>query len=219
MRSTVSTIPRIDAVQVVIGEGQEEAYARRDRRRSPGLPLLRPVIGGATRRESVLNGLEALVDAERVLIHDAARPFLPAAVIDRLLDALETSDGAVPALPLVDTPGAARRRAGAARRSWCACRRRRPSASRRSAAPIAPGPAATPTDDAQVARAAGYCVALVEGDPALEKLTYEADFLRAEAALLTAAGRLRLRRPRARGRRGALARRRPHRPRQGPQGP
>jgi 2-C-methyl-D-erythritol 4-phosphate cytidylyltransferase/2-C-methyl-D-erythritol 2,4-cyclodiphosphate synthase len=41
-----------------------------------------------------------------------------------------------------------------------------------------------PTDDAQVARAAGLDVVLVEGDPALEKLTYEADFVRAEAARL-----------------------------------
>ena len=43
------------------------------------------------------------------------------------------------------------------------------------------------TDDAQVARAAGLSVAVVEGDPALEKLTWEGDFRRAEAALLTAA--------------------------------
>ena len=78
--------PAIDAVQVVIGEGQEEAYraAIGDR------PLPAPVIGGATRRESVANGLAAIAGGvERVLIHDAARPFLPAAVIDRLLDALD----------------------------------------------------------------------------------------------------------------------------------
>jgi 2-C-methyl-D-erythritol 4-phosphate cytidylyltransferase/2-C-methyl-D-erythritol 2,4-cyclodiphosphate synthase len=41
-----------------------------------------------------------------------------------------------------------------------------------------------PTDDAQVARAAGLSVALIEGDPALEKLTWEADFVRAEATRL-----------------------------------
>jgi 2-C-methyl-D-erythritol 4-phosphate cytidylyltransferase / 2-C-methyl-D-erythritol 2,4-cyclodiphosphate synthase len=91
--------PRIDAVQVVIGEGQEAAYAEAIGDRA--LPA--PVIGGATRRESVANGLAALRDADAVLIHDAARPFLPGAVIDRLLDALASLDGAVPALPVVDT--------------------------------------------------------------------------------------------------------------------
>ncbi|MGZ8335800.1 MAG: IspD/TarI family cytidylyltransferase, partial [Allosphingosinicella sp.] len=93
--------PRIDQIQIVIGAGQEEAC----RDAVGALPLPAPVIGGATRQESVRNGLAALAGTgvERVLIHDAARPFLPAAVIDRLLDALETSPGAVPVLPVVDT--------------------------------------------------------------------------------------------------------------------
>ena len=56
MPSTISTIPRIDAIQVVIGAGQEEAY--RDAIGDRALPA--PIIGGATRRQSVRNGLEAL---------------------------------------------------------------------------------------------------------------------------------------------------------------
>src|SRR6185436_2347872 len=64
--------PRIDAVRVVIGAGQEAAY----REAVGGRALPAPVIGGATRRESVLSGLAALDGADRVLIHDAARPFL-----------------------------------------------------------------------------------------------------------------------------------------------
>ena len=91
--------PRIDAIQVVIGAGQEAAYAEAVGARA--LPA--PIIGGATRRESVVNGLAALGDAEIVLIHDGARPFLPGAVIDRLLDGLKGHDGAIPALPVVDT--------------------------------------------------------------------------------------------------------------------
>ena len=71
--------PRIDRLQVVIGEGQERHYEEA----AAGLPLPSPVLGGATRRHSVRHGLEALAAAgvERVLIHDAARPFLPASVI------------------------------------------------------------------------------------------------------------------------------------------
>jgi len=171
--------PRIDAVQVVIGEGQEAAYraAIGDR----ALPS--PIFGGATRRESVRNGLDALQGAERVLIHDAARPFLPAVVIDRLLDALAASEGAVPALPVIDTlmgsTGEAVRREGLMRVQTPQAFRL--EAIRRAHAAWSGGEA---TDDAQIARAAGVEVAVVEGDPALEKLTFEADFLRAEAALL-----------------------------------
>ena len=140
--------------------------------------------------------------AERVLIHDAARPFLPAAVIDRLLDALDDARRR--------GPGPARRRHAGARRDGSASRSTRDGAGpgadaaglplrRHPRAPMRPGRGGEPTDDAQVARAAGLDVALVEGDPALEKLTYEADFARAEARCRAdAAHRLRLRRPRLR---------------------
>ena len=171
--------PRIDAVQVVIGAGQETAYAAAIGAR----PLPAPVIGGATRRESVANGLAALGDAEVVLIHDAARPFLPGAVIDRLLDALERHEGAVPVLPVVDTLTT---RSGEAVDREALVRVQTPQAFRLDAirAAHAAWTGGEPTDDAQVARAAGLDVMLVEGDPALEKLTWEADFARAEAGRL-----------------------------------
>jgi 2-C-methyl-D-erythritol 4-phosphate cytidylyltransferase/2-C-methyl-D-erythritol 2,4-cyclodiphosphate synthase len=174
--------PRIDAIQVVIGGGQEADYAAAIGDRA--LPA--PVIGGATRRESVANGLAALggADADAVLIHDAARPFLPGAVIDRLLDALARHDGAIPALPVVDTLTT---RAGEAVDREALVRVQTPQAFRLDAirAAHAAWAGGEPTDDAQVARAAGLDVALVEGDPALEKMTYDADFARAEAARLT----------------------------------
>ena len=67
--------------------------------------LTPPVLGGATRQNSVLNGLNALLGqgVERVLIHDAARPFLSAGVIDATLAALADAPGAIAALPLADT--------------------------------------------------------------------------------------------------------------------
>lgn len=172
--------PAIDEIQVVIGAGQEEAYSAAIGDR----PLPAPVIGGASRRQSVAIGLASLVDAEQVLIHDAARPFLPGAVIERLIGALDAHDGAVPTLPVPDTlvreSGETVERAGLARVQT-------PQAFRFEAIRRAHAEwtGAEPTDDAQVARAAGLSIAHVEGDPALEKLTYEADFRRAEASLLS----------------------------------
>ncbi len=171
--------PGIDEVRAVIGAGQEAAYAAAVGARA--LPA--PVIGGATRRGSVANGLAALGEADVVLIHDAARPFLPGAVIDRLLDALASHDGAIPVLPVVDTLTT---RAGEAVDRAALVRVQTPQAFRLDAIRAAHAAWAgdEPTDDAQVARAAGLDVALVEGDPALEKLTWEADFARAAAARL-----------------------------------
>lgn len=172
--------PRIDAIQVVIGAGQEAAY--RDSVGDRALPP--PVLGGATRQQSVGNGLEAIAGAERVLIHDAARPFLAGAVIDRLLGALDAHDGAVPALPVVDTLA---RRDGEAVSREALVRVQTPQAFRYDAivSAHAAWTGGEATDDAQVARAAGLDVAFVEGDSGLEKLTYDADFRRAEAALLS----------------------------------
>jgi 2-C-methyl-D-erythritol 4-phosphate cytidylyltransferase / 2-C-methyl-D-erythritol 2,4-cyclodiphosphate synthase len=90
--------PSIDQVRVVIGSGQQElAGAALD-----GLAVGDLVKGGAERSDSVLNGLQAIGEGA-VLVHDAARPFCPPAVIDRLLAALDGSDGAVPVLPVADT--------------------------------------------------------------------------------------------------------------------
>jgi len=92
----------IDQVYIAIGAGQEGQAASA----LAGLNKPMFVIGGATRRESVLHGLQAIAangGAEQVLIHDAARPFLPTHVIDDLLAALILAPGAVPALPVVDS--------------------------------------------------------------------------------------------------------------------
>ena len=63
------------------------------------------VAGGETRSESVRLALEDVPgDAAVVLVHDAARPLLPEAVIERVLAPLsEGWDGAVPGLPVADT--------------------------------------------------------------------------------------------------------------------
>ncbi|HTC83174.1 MAG TPA: 2-C-methyl-D-erythritol 4-phosphate cytidylyltransferase, partial [Rhizomicrobium sp.] len=89
-------------VRVVIGAGQEEIAAAA----LAGLPLPAPVIGGATRQESVRLGLEALADdgPDHVLIHDAARPLISSKVISAVVAALESgADGALPMVAASDT--------------------------------------------------------------------------------------------------------------------
>lgn len=166
--------PAIDAVQVVIGAEQQSLYATAIGTRA--LPA--PITGGALRRDSVVAGLEA-IDADIVLIHDAARPFLPATVIDRLIEALATADGAVPVLPVADTLARGDALLGDSVARDGLYRIQTPQAFRRAAilaAHRAWDPARDATDDAQVARAAGLAVAIVAGDRALEKLTFAADF-------------------------------------------
>lgn len=73
----------------------------------PPFPLPAGVIvveGGAERGDSVRNGLEAVPEAaDVVLIHDAARPLLPRAVLDRVLHAVTAGTGAIAAVPVSDT--------------------------------------------------------------------------------------------------------------------
>ena len=69
-------------------------------------PLLRCVAGGASRAESVQNGFLSfgkLSDEACVLVHDAARPFLTQALVDRVVDAVERFGSGIPALPITDT--------------------------------------------------------------------------------------------------------------------
>lgn len=93
---------QIDYVCVVI---HPDDMARYQEISPQSKKLLPPVFGGATRQESVFNGLKAQekLQPQIVLVHDAARPFVSADLINRGLDALQSYDGAIPALPLVDT--------------------------------------------------------------------------------------------------------------------
>jgi 2-C-methyl-D-erythritol 4-phosphate cytidylyltransferase/2-C-methyl-D-erythritol 2,4-cyclodiphosphate synthase len=151
--------------------------------------LLGIVPGGATRRLSVRAGLEAieaLGGAEILLIHDAARPFTPAAVIDRLLGALKASSGAVPILPVADTLARNDGNLGEVVDREALVRVQTPQAFRFADIMTSHriwNTAHEPTDDAQMARAAGCDVALVAGDPMLEKITRPEDFAAAEARL------------------------------------
>lgn len=146
-----------------------------------GLPGVRFVHGAASRQGSVRAGLEALEgDApDAVLIHDAARPDLPAAVIAALVIALESQPGAIPVLPVVDSVvrGADGLRGAFVDRDGL-YRVQTPQAFRFDAilsAHRAWDGAADAGDDAAVAEAAGLAVALVPGDERLKKVTFAED--------------------------------------------
>ena len=150
-----------------------------------GLAGWTAVAGGKTRAASVQAGLAALTCGadEPVLIHDAARPFVTRAHVDRLLAALAQADGAVPALPVADT---LKRGDGVIDGTvsrdglWQAQTPQAFRLGRLTAAYQAWPTGEEPTDDAGVVERAGGRVAMVAGDPMLMKLTYPEDFQMAE---------------------------------------
>lgn len=183
--------PRIDVVRVIIHCDDEEIYHNAISPFANHPKLLAPVEGGAERQDSVRLGLESLVrdGPERVLIHDAARPFIDSAVISRVIDELEISDGAIAALPVFDTikradGGGLPRIAGTVPRErlW---RAQTPQGFRYDAILAAHRNAAGTalTDDAAVAEAAGLTVSLVQGAPDNMKITQAEDFGMAEILL------------------------------------
>jgi 2-C-methyl-D-erythritol 4-phosphate cytidylyltransferase len=152
------------------------------------LPVV--VVAGATsRRESVAACLAELPDdAEAVLVHDAARPLVPRAVVERVLAALQDGAGAVvPAVPVDDTvkevvsdrvvrtvprltlravqtpQGFSRDVLARAHAVWSGV--------------------AEPTDDAAMVEALGVPVSVVEGSPESFKITRPLDLVLAEAVL------------------------------------
>ena len=177
----------IDGVVVVVAAGQQDlaqALLGED---------VQVVVGADSRRGSVHAGLEAIAaagGADIVLIHDAARPFLPPVVVDRLLDALMDKDGAIPILPVADTlvRGADGFMENTVDRAQLH-RVQTPQAFRFPAILAAHrtwDTAHDATDDAQILRACGHDVILVQGDERLNKLTYEQDFSRVQALLAPA---------------------------------
>ena len=159
-----------------------------------GTARLRCVSGGAERTDSVRAALE-LVPAEGIdciLVHDAARPFVPVTVIERVVDAVRAGASAVvPAMPVTDTI----KRVDAAGRVLDTPDRAtlvavqtpqgfEPSLLRRAHASAVPGV----TDDAMLAERLGVRVHTVEGSEDAFKITTPRDLILAESLL---AGRAR----------------------------
>lgn len=149
--------------------------------------------GGAERADSVLAGLAALADEppERiVLVHDAVRPCLSAAELDRLLAAADPDDGALLAVPVRDTLKRADAH-GRVRNTvdreglWQALT---PQAfGLRALRAALEGAREGVTDEASAMERAGHAPRLVEGDAGNIKITRPGD-LEVAAALLGARG-------------------------------
>ncbi|GJL94949.1 MAG: bifunctional enzyme IspD/IspF [Hyphococcus sp.] len=181
--------PDIDQVRVIIHRDDRAEYDKAMGALTAHEKFLPSVTGGAERQDSVRLGLESLEkeSPDIILIHDAARPFIDAATITRVIDALNKHDGAIAALPVNDT--IKRTQDGNLIEStvprealW---RAQTPqgfhfdkilSAHRANSGKKL-------TDDAAVAEAAGLDVALVPGSPDNMKLTQAEDFGMAETLL------------------------------------
>jgi 2-C-methyl-D-erythritol 4-phosphate cytidylyltransferase/2-C-methyl-D-erythritol 2,4-cyclodiphosphate synthase len=170
-------VPGLGPIAVVIHPDDHDLLAAQD------LGSVIVATGGVTRNDSVRAGLEALNadPPDLVLIHDAARPNVSAGLIGRVIAALATHDGAAPAVEVTDAlwRGASGLVAGTQDRAglW---RAQTPQGFRFGAILDAhrahPAPAA---DDVEIARRAGFAVAIVPGDEDNLKITREGDFARA----------------------------------------
>jgi 2-C-methyl-D-erythritol 4-phosphate cytidylyltransferase/2-C-methyl-D-erythritol 2,4-cyclodiphosphate synthase len=172
--------PSIDAVRVVVGAGQDQMA--RDALGTRDVGDL--IVGGAERADSVRAGLTAIDDGI-VLVHDAARPFCPHSVVDRLIEALESHDGAVPVLKVADTLAKGGKTLASMVDRAHLLRVQTPQAFHVEDLLYAIDEAKrrAPTDESTVMVEAGLKVATVEGDRMLDKLTGAEDWARAEADL------------------------------------
>ena len=182
---------QIGLVQPVIGSGDEDVYwaAVFGLVRPGSNKLPPPVAGGATRQASVRAGLEAVAASapELVLIHDAARPFVSATLIDRAIAAGRQSGAAIPGLVIADTVkliDAAssvaetldRDRFRTVQTPQAFAFNLIVEAHRRAAA----AGLTSFSDDAALAEWAGHQVSVFEGETGNVKVTTNEDFARAE---------------------------------------
>lgn len=182
-RSADALAPYVDEIVIAAPAQQLDNL----RLRVPGVRLV-AVAGGGTRQQSVRSALAAVSDSITwVLVHDAARPLVPADVVRRVLAAL--AEGAACVVPAIGAPDSLRQvspdgSSAPLDRSWVrlvqtpqgftvgALRRAHEAAGTDLA-----------TDDASLVEAAGEPVRLVEGDPRAFKITNPVDLALAEALL------------------------------------
>lgn len=168
--------PAIGEVRVIIHPDHADLYAGAVCARvTPSIEngkMGAPIFGGAERADSVRAGLAAIT-ADYVLVHDAARPFISHAVIDRLLEKLDATTGVVPSLAVADT---VRRHTNG---SWQEVPRdglqRIQTPQAFPHAQLLAAHKGNVTDEAAAWLAAGHTLAYVEGEERLRKMTTQAD--------------------------------------------
>ncbi len=180
--------PAIDHVQAVIGEGHEKMFAES----TAGLKMPIPVIGGSTRQESCRIGIEAVErhGPRKVLIHDAARPFVSESLIADVITWLDRFPAVVPGMPVAETlkfaPGGLVNRTVDRSGIWAA---QTPqgfgydqilAAYRKAEAERTQGL----TDDASVAEHAGIAISMIPGQTENRKLTTHEDIVIADRDMM-----------------------------------
>jgi 2-C-methyl-D-erythritol 4-phosphate cytidylyltransferase / 2-C-methyl-D-erythritol 2,4-cyclodiphosphate synthase len=171
--------PAISHVQAVVAAGHEAMF----KAATAGLKLSPIVIGGATRQESCRLGLEACsqLNFQKVMIHDAARPFVSSDLISNVIAELDHATAVIPGLPVADTmkyaPGGVITKTVDRSAMWFV---QTPQgfdfdkileAHRKAAREDQTGL----TDDAAVAEFAGMQVRIIAGEQQNKKLTTSAD--------------------------------------------
>lgn len=189
---TLERLERVDAVRdIVVAVAPDQIERMRAILEREGLARCRAVEGGQSRAESVLRGITSLTgvsDDSVVAIHDAVRPFVSAALVERLLAALGDGDGSFPGLPPSDTihvveggivvSSPSRASLTGAQTPQCfrlGVVRRALEAAVRDSLP--------PTDEVSAVVRFGYRVVVIEGDPGNIKVTRREDLERAELLL------------------------------------
>lgn len=175
--------PAVQRVVVVLGEHTIERG--RALLGGAGLATVTTCLGGATRADSTRAGLACLPDAGIVLVHDAARPLLDDALIDRVIAASRKVGAAIPVVPVSDTlhrttPDG--RSAGVVNRETLAAAQT-PQAARRDWLISALDRAGQATDEGGMLQVAGYPVALVAGNARNLKITWPLDLAIARSIL------------------------------------
>ena len=190
LQRSVAAFDRHEAVAAIVVVLPEELLPSAPSLTGPVRRPCRSVAGGERRHDSVRRGLAAVPeDCDFVLIHDAARPFVDGALIDRVIAAARRTGAAVPALRARDTvkrvPVGQHLIAGSIPRDeiWLA---QTPQGFLRSALERALGggwDGAEITDEAMLAERTGQAVEIVPGDERNVKITTPADLVAAREAV------------------------------------
>ncbi len=190
LRRVVDTFLALDAIDLlrVVIHPDDETLCEHALSGISDQRLLSAVHGGSTRAQSVRLGLESFCDTGtvKILIHDAARPFVPAEGIKSVLAALDEVEGAFLALPVVDALWSVDEKQAIAPVSreglW---RAQTPQGFHFNRILEAHrGCNGDAHDDVAVARAVGMNVQIVEGSEANFKITTSADLERAQAEMM-----------------------------------
>lgn len=182
--------PRVSDIVVVLPKDQQSfVFAAGDTNELARRPGIRVVAGGERRQDSVANGFDAAsADTDVILIHDAARPFVTADLIERTIDAAARHGAAIAALQSRDTVkqvDAAGAITGTIPRETIYLAQT-PQGFRRDVLAQAIAAARSgveATDEAALAERAGYKVHVVDGDPGNVKVTTAEDLEAARARM------------------------------------